>query len=323
MACSAWIDLGAIASLNDDSLRVEGDAGDNVIRLEYDPNQWQAEYRVDIDCNNNGTFEYWRDFAASAIPGGVLLRGQAGADRITVDNSVTTPVGIEGNDGNDSLTGGAGNDNIQGGNDNDTMVGRGGNDRLDGQNGNDVLNGGAGADNFIGGSGSDTADYSARIEDLTIDLDDVADDGALGEGDNVRSSVENVWGGRGNDRITGSDGNNELKGNAGNDVIDGRAGNDILYGGNNDDIIHGGTGVDMIFGDKDNDQLFGDEGDDYLWGGYGNDRMSGGSGSDQMLGEAGDDVLVANDNESDWVDGGLDNDMCISDGLDFVVNCNP
>src|SRR5262245_53346958 len=197
MACSAWIDLGAIASLNDDFLRVEGDAGDNVIRLEYDPNQWQAEYRVDIDCNNNGTFEYWRDFAASAIPGGVLLRGQAGADRITVDNSVTTPVGIEGNDGNDSLTGGAGNDNIQGGNDNDTMVGRGGNDRLDGQNGNDVLNGGAGADNFIGGSGSDTADYSARIEDLTIDLDDVADDGAIGEGDNVRSSVEKVWGGRG------------------------------------------------------------------------------------------------------------------------------
>src|SRR5205814_1230696 len=82
---------------------------------------------------------------------------------------------------------------------NNKLVGNGGNDILNGLSGDDTLDGGLGADILNGGEGIDTADYSLRTEDLTIIIDDSANDGAVNEADDVRSDIEIVIGGTGND----------------------------------------------------------------------------------------------------------------------------
>ncbi|MEN0001477.1 MAG: calcium-binding protein, partial [Pseudomonadota bacterium] len=69
------------------------------------------------------------------------------------------PVRINGNGGNDELTGinqGSSTDIIDGGAGNDTINGLNGDDQLSGGSGNDTLNGGGGADKLAGGSGRDT-----------------------------------------------------------------------------------------------------------------------------------------------------------------------
>jgi hypothetical protein len=72
----------------------------------------------------------------------ISVYGQAGNDKITVDDSATDAKKIaalntrlDGGDGNDTLTGGSGND---------LMVGGAGNDTLSGGKGNDTLSGGTG-----------------------------------------------------------------------------------------------------------------------------------------------------------------------------------
>ncbi len=87
---------------------------------------------------------------------------------------------------------------------------------LTGGAGLDRLNGGGGADDMSGGT--DPADsrvirsttQRAR-RNLSIDLDDVADDGEAGEGDNVHGDVETVTGGSGNNVIAGNAGHNVLR----------------------------------------------------------------------------------------------------------------
>ena len=97
-----------------------------------------------------------------------------------------------------------------------------------------------------------------------ISLDDIANDGHIGEGDNVRSSIENIIGTYGADRITGSAANNKIAGLDGDDTIHGMDGNDTIKGG---------------FG---HDKLFGDSGDDLLIGLHGNkDTLDGGDGHEQ------------------------------------------
>ena len=79
-----------------------------------------------------------------------------------------------GNAGSDTITIGSG---VVGAD----LYGGSGNDRLVGGAGDDVLEGGTGADDLSGGGGNDTADYFRRTDDLRIDFDGVADDGAAGE----------------------------------------------------------------------------------------------------------------------------------------------
>jgi cysteine-rich repeat protein len=163
-----------------------------------------------------------------------------------------------------TLNGGAGADTLIGGNGADTLNGLAGNDLLIGGPGNDTLNGGDGDDWFgedgdpsnglgqdimIGGKGTDTADYSARTVALVITLDGSANDGAGSEGDNVKSDVENVIGGSGNDRITGSAASNQLTGGPGNDILTGGAGDDVFLEGPSSsgaDTFVGGAGIDTI-----------------------------------------------------------------------------
>jgi len=230
---------------------------------------------------------------------------------------------IQGGAGDDTLIGSDANESLFGNGGADSLVGNGGNDFLWGGLGNDWLRGGAGADVMYGGVGYDVADYSDRLDNLVISLDNVANDGGLFEGDNVRSDIDTVIGGAGNDILTGNNADNALFGNAGNDVMRGLGGNDFLYGGAGvdmvtyseritgvkvtlDGIANDGTPglsrtgflgeLDNVFAEKvvggaGNDILVGDNDGNELSGLGGNDSLSGGYGNDTLNGGGGNDTL--------------------------------
>jgi Ca2+-binding RTX toxin-like protein len=205
---------------------------------------------------------------------------------------------LVGGDDDDLLQGGALGDSLYGGNGNDSLNGQGQIDDLNGDAGDDTLNGGdSAADDFSGGIGHDTADYSSRSDDLTITLDDVANDGAPAEGDNVHSDIEVVKGGSGDDKLTGNTLANFFIGNAGNDTIRGGSGNDT---------IGGGEDMDSLYGDGGNDDITGDSSDDSLFGGAGDDTLNGGLGEDVLvaIGGGNHDILLGadDDNNGAWLD---------------------
>ena len=184
------------------------------------------------------------EFFVSGDVKSILVNAGSGNDLVNGQNE-DLPLTLSGGDGNDTLLGGDGNDLLQGG------------------AGNDLLNGGAGADTFSGGSGTDTADFSDRTDNLTITLDNIANDGSPGEHDNVEADVENVIGGSGNDFLQGNPSNNDLIGGAGNDTI---------WGGSGNDTLEGDAGHDQMFGQDGNDLLLGKDGQvDTLDGGDGTD----------------------------------------------------
>ncbi|MDW8263133.1 MAG: hypothetical protein RMJ35_11460 [Phycisphaerales bacterium] len=165
---------------------------------------------------------------------------------------------------NCEINGGTGNDTLSAGGGNDTLRGQGGNDNLFGGDGRDLLNGGIGSDNMLGGGGRDTVDYNQRTANLVIGLGTAADDGEAGEADNVRTDIETVIGGSGNDRIST---------NSGRPVaFFGGPGNDTLIGGSGDDFFDGGPGTDELSGQGGADVFQAQDGAiDTISGGSGND----------------------------------------------------
>jgi Ca2+-binding RTX toxin-like protein len=206
----------------------------------------------------------------------------AGDDKINIDHGLPRATLI-GNAGNDTLEGGDGDDALFGdvwGDEADVWSDAVGNDNLRGHGGSDTLVGGPGADTLDGGdgTGADVADYSQRINTVSVTFDAMQNDAEIGELDLVLSNVENVWSGSGNDLIdaamtsadtranyfSGGPGNDTIRGGFGNDTINGGAGNDTLLGGGDQDLIHGGADSDYIIGGSGSDWCYGDEGDDYL-----------------------------------------------------------
>jgi Ca2+-binding RTX toxin-like protein len=165
------------------------------------------------------------------------LSGGDGNDDIHGDNGsfVDWAGGLNhsGESGPDVIDGGAGNDNL---------FGDYGNDTLKGGDGNDGLYGGPGADDMSGGSGADFVDYAAYGDRVNVTLDDQANDGNIGEDDNVRTDVEDVITGQGNDNITGSAAANTLSSGAGNDTVNSR---DTVS-----DLVICGPGVDTALVDN-------------------------------------------------------------------------
>jgi hypothetical protein len=159
-------------------------------------------------------------------------------------------------DGNDRLSGqslvpfsaygGLGNDQIGLFGGDDVVDAGSGNDTVDTGWGDDTIDGGEGADSIGGGYGRDRVVYSSRSAAVSVSLDDVANDGASGEGDNVRPTVDDVTGGSGNDTLTGDDGANGLTGGLGDDVLSGAGGADSLDGGAGTDSFSGGAGTDSF-----------------------------------------------------------------------------
>jgi hypothetical protein len=136
------------------------------------------------------------------------------------------PALIQGEAGNDNLTGGAGNDLLIGG------------------DGLDVMDGQGGADTFAGQNGTDRVDYISRTGPVDASLDSQADDGAAGEHDNILDDVETIRGGSGNDSLVGNGNRNFLIGEGGNDIIFGQGGaGDDLNGGPGDDRLFAADGL--------------------------------------------------------------------------------
>lgn len=136
-----------------------------------------------------------------------------------------------------TLQGTAGDDALSGTPGADSIYGLAGNDKLNGGAGDDDLDGGIGADDIHGGAGTDAVVYGDRDAPVTVTLDDVANDGQAGEGDNVHSDVEQIFGGNGRD---------VLQGTPGPELIDGAGGNDTIVDGGGRDRVYGGPGNDAI-----------------------------------------------------------------------------
>jgi Ca2+-binding RTX toxin-like protein len=221
----------------------------------------------DADTFMGGTGNDTVDYSARADNLVISYDGQSndGAP-LEHDNLFSGLEMILGGSGNDRITGSEGGEVLLGNGGKDTLIGLGGDDTLSGGNKNDVLDGGFGADSLVGSAGAnDTADYSNRLESLTLSLDGQSNDGAPTEGDTLTETIENIFGSATADIIRGSGKANILLGNGGNDTI---------YGGSGNDIIVGGKGKDRLYGQAGNDSLSAkDSVKDSVSGGSGNDTL--------------------------------------------------
>jgi Ca2+-binding RTX toxin-like protein len=196
--------------------------------------------------------------------GAIIARSDSATDLSDADDGTT---GAGENDDVESdvenLLGGSGNDVLTGSVQSNLINGNAGDDDLSGgPRGNcasdtDHLNGGAGNDLFQlgaasncadivdGAAGRDTADYELRSLGVNVSLDNQPNDGEF-ELDDIKSSVEVLLGGSGNDNLSGGTGNDELHGGPGNDALHGGAGNDTLVGGTGNDALSGDAGDDFF-----------------------------------------------------------------------------
>ncbi len=227
---------------------------------------------------------------------GLVIRAGGGNDRVEILTPITLALEVYGDAGNDTLIGGPGGEKLAGGLGNDSLIGGAGNDMLVGGSDDDDLSGGDGRDtlqgdgdddrngNQFGLRGADRLSGDAQIDvvtyedfangsdGVTVTLDNIANDGPAGEGDNVIQDVNIIVGSFGNDLLIGNDTNQTLNGGGGDDTLMGMGGDDSLEG----DLLNDGFG-----------------GNDVLDGGDGNDTLNGGedeTDADVFIGGAGIDT---------------------------------
>jgi Ca2+-binding RTX toxin-like protein len=264
------------------------------------------------------------------------LAGSREADVLTGSDqpNVIDGGGGDGGDAGDTLNGLGGSDTLRTNNPfRSTLNGGGGDDHLfsartlNGGGGNDLLERWSGgnpvAATVTGGPGVDIVDYATwpPFQPVTITLDDVANDGTPGLGDNVASDVENVRGGGGADSLTGNAQDNRFDGGPGGDTIAGSGGTDTIDysargavpadgspvrvtldgiaddGAAFDPNASGNAELDNIQPDVENvigtpagDVIAGSPAANRLHGGGGDDTLSGLGGADELTGGDGADV---------------------------------
>ena len=117
-------------------------------------------------------------------------------------------------------------------------------------------------------------------------------------------TIENAFGGAGNDEIWGNAAGNRLTGGNGLDLLEGLDGADRLEGGAGMDTLVGATGMDFLDGGIGDDEMHGGSAEDTLSGAAGMDSLYGGSGNDLYIidssdviedggGDSGDGVQVS------------------------------
>jgi Ca2+-binding RTX toxin-like protein len=174
-----------------------------------------------------------------------------------------------------------------------------------------LLSGGAGAD-LLDATGSDAASvtYADHTEGVTVRLNGLADDGAAGEGDDVRGPVTGITGGAGNDVLEAGPTAGGLFGAGGNDTLVGSPQGDSLHGGDGDDSLSGGGGNDHLTGADGADDLSGGTGiDEAAYGGAQPLQLSIGDGANDGVAGEGDDIRA----DIEWLAGGSGNDVLIGD----------
>ena len=227
---------------------------------------------------------------------------------------------FEGGGGNDKLITGNGADEVLGGDGNDTIESNRAADTIRGEAGDDSLSAGKeepepnAADVVDGGPGNDriadlVPDYGRGFDDnVSITLDNQANDGEPGEGDNV-IGVEKFNIVANFATVVGTDAAEDVFVEANGSSIKGLGGNDRLVAWDGNDGIEGGAG------------------DDFLQGGFGNDTLDGGPGTDQFLGDrtesnvfaVGNDTIHAVDGNAEQIDCGIGGgDIANADASDVV-----
>ena len=274
------------------------------------------------------------DNVTISVAGGVLVHGQmtgglnsgrdwdSGTDGDqTVPADGTRTVIVNGGEGNDAITivakttelassginGDGGDDVLTGSDANETLGGGAGDDRLVAGKGDDVMNGGAGNDTLVWnqGDGTDRANGDAGNDGAEVNgaptLGDVFTLEPLPGAVKLRRTnlgqftfdamTERfaVNGLGGNDSVTANDGVGavtllSVDGGAGVDTIRGSDGPDLILGGEANDLLSGGGGDDRIVGDRGTDTMNGGGGDDTLvWNnGDGTDVANGDEGRDDV-----------------------------------------
>lgn len=201
-----------------------------------------------------------------------------------------------------------------------------GDDVFVGGEGTDVVWAGLGDDTIDGGLGVDRLDYALATAGVTVNL---TEGWATGDGEDVISNVEQVFGSQFADVLIGSDtsdGGPSSGFGFGYNGLFGRGGDDLIYGlGGDDDLTEAGDGDDQVYGGDGDDNLGGGAGDDLLDGGDGFDtayyantttgivvdlaagvatqgadidtlvsieRVTGSQGDDVIIGDAGDNELL-------------------------------
>jgi Ca2+-binding RTX toxin-like protein len=189
---------------------------------------------------------------ATASFGSIVINAGGGDDTILFGRTfgvITKPALVNGEQGDDNISGGGGDDVLHGGTDDDTIFWSPG-------DGNDDIQGGAGLDTleFHGSDAAenlnlfppagvgpprlthDLADESGQTSTLPLTLIERVivflrggDDGFFGN-QSVTIRLE-IDGGDGNDSIEGAGGNDFIFGSAGNDILSGRRGIDTVFGG--------------------------------------------------------------------------------------------
>ncbi|WP_405060190.1 calcium-binding protein [Kribbella sp. NBC_01505] len=222
--------------------------GDGVDLADYSERQTAVRADIDDTADDGAPGEH-----DNIRPDVENLAGGSADDSLTGSASANRLVGGGGSDvlnglaGNDVLSGDAGDDRLDGGLGSDELYGEDGADTLDAGTAKDP-------DLFEGGAGFDVVSYAARPDGVTVDNDGLFDDGATGERDNVRSDVEAIHGGEGNDQLSiafAANGPviNSLQGRGGNDRLDTR---DAGRG----DLADGGDGVDVCTTDAGDNTRF-------------------------------------------------------------------
>jgi Ca2+-binding RTX toxin-like protein len=248
---------------------------------------WDSATAGDQTVAANGTFT-------------VVINGGDGNDSLTVlaKNTEIAVATLNGEGGDDVLTGADTNDTLNGGDGNDRLVGAKGTDLMNGGAGNDTLvwNNGDGSDRMNGDAGNDGVEVngSPNLADAFI-LEPIPGGVEFRRQNLVPFTLDTaterfqVNGLGGNDVVEATDGVGALTllsvdGGAGVDIIIGSDGADLILGGEGNDVLDGGSGDDRVVGDRGNDTMSGGAGDDTLvWNnGDGTDVVNGDEGRDDV-----------------------------------------
>ena len=221
---------------------VVGGPGDDEIR---DDNDGSGADVLDGGPGNDAIVLGAGNDDVSGGPGVDTVTMGSGDDTVRLDNVANDgPAGEAKNIHTDLevVDGALGSDKLFGHAAANTLLGGPGNDLINGGGGPDVVEGGSGADDLRGGPGLDRVAYS-NSAGQTITLNDVRDDGAPGELDNVHADVEDVAAGAGDDTVIGSPAANFLDGGEGNDGLEGLGGIDAYFGGPGADTLFARDGI--------------------------------------------------------------------------------
>jgi Ca2+-binding RTX toxin-like protein len=232
----------------------------------------------------------------------VVVNGGDGSDSITVLAKTTEIAGatLNGDGGDDVLTGADTNDTLAGGDGNDRLVGAKGADQMSGGAGNDTLvwNNGDGSDRIDGDAGNDATEVngSPTLGDIFTLAPEPG--GVKFQRTNLVAFTLDTATER--FQVNGLGGNDSLSANAGVGAltllsVDGGAGADTVSGSDGPDLILGGEGNDVLGGGGGDDRIVGDRGNDTMNGGTGDDTLvwNNGDGTDVVNGDDGrDDVEV-------------------------------